>query len=275
MKPPVDYDWESVRKEALNFEMGPDYTREDLKRVQGRLLEMGKVTSDILTEAGVKHTLARGSLLGAVRHKGFIPWDDDLDFYVADDQYDLACEALKDNLPADMIVHDQNNDPIYWVEWSRVRDLSTEVIFDQFANDALYKYHGICIDMYRLRVADSADLGDDFVERNHKLAQTKLERGIIDQAGYEKSLATTEALYQRWFVNHERLGGMVYTDGFCWPLDTVDEFFPVQMVDFENTQLPVPKHPIDVLDRLFQEFKWWTLPPYEERHVHYSKVVFK
>lgn len=274
MKPPADHDWEAVRKEALNFPMTDDYTREDLRRVQARLLEMGKATSRILTEAGVKHTLARGSLIGAVRHKGFIPWDDDLDLYVADDQYDLACEALRDNLPEDMIVHDQSNDPIYWVEWSRVRDLTTRVVFDQFANDALYRYHGICVDMYRLRIADSADLGEDFIRRNHELAQLKFERGIIDEAALERSYKSTEEIYQRWFLNFERLPGMVYTDSFCWPLDTVEEFFPVQMADFEDTQFPVPKHPIDVIDRLFEEVKWWNLPPYEERHVHYSKVEF-
>ena len=71
----------------------------DIKRVQNRLLEMAKATAAILEKNNIPYQIAFGTLLGAVRHGGFIPWDDDFDFLLFDDSYDKATEALARELP--------------------------------------------------------------------------------------------------------------------------------------------------------------------------------
>ena len=60
------------------------------------LLEMMTDLDAVLRKNGVNYSLMYGTAIGAVRHKGFIPWDDDLDIVILDDQRELFEESLKD-----------------------------------------------------------------------------------------------------------------------------------------------------------------------------------
>ena len=67
----------------------------NLKLVQSELLSMMKDIHALCVENGVEYSLTGGSLLGAVRESGFIPWDDDMDIMVDRKNYNRLCEAIK------------------------------------------------------------------------------------------------------------------------------------------------------------------------------------
>jgi lipopolysaccharide cholinephosphotransferase len=70
-----------------------------LRRAQMRMLEMLDVFVDICDRHNINYWLACGTLLGARRHQGFIPWDDDLDIVVMQRDYDKLLSILQEKLP--------------------------------------------------------------------------------------------------------------------------------------------------------------------------------
>lgn len=69
--------------------------RDTLRRVQLVQLEIAKEIKRICDKNGIDYFMDGGTLIGAVRHKGFIPWDDDLDFSMVRDQYERFLEIAQ------------------------------------------------------------------------------------------------------------------------------------------------------------------------------------
>ena len=62
--------------------------REVLEKVQPILLEIALEIRRVCEENGIRYFMYRGTFLGAVRHRGFIPWDDDMDFAMLREDYE-------------------------------------------------------------------------------------------------------------------------------------------------------------------------------------------
>ena len=127
------------------------YNQEVIRKVQLRLLRMATIIRDILESNGIKYFITYGTLLGAVRHKGFVPWDDDFDFYLFDDEYDNAMKVLRDNLPNDLFLENWDSEPLYYHDWAHVKDINTIADYELFPGDGSYKHKGVNIDLYRTK----------------------------------------------------------------------------------------------------------------------------
>ena len=85
-------------QESLREEYNPEGS--ELRRLQLRMLDMLVVVDEICRRHDIPYWIEGGTLLGAVRHEGFIPWDDDLDIALMKKDYVRLLKCLKEELPA-------------------------------------------------------------------------------------------------------------------------------------------------------------------------------
>lgn len=84
-----------------------------LRQAQLVMLRMLCVIDDICRRHDIKYWLCSGTLLGAIRHQGFIPWDDDLDICMLREDYEKFLIVAQKELPDDMFVQTRELDPLY------------------------------------------------------------------------------------------------------------------------------------------------------------------
>lgn len=93
-----------------------------LRRGQLRMLDILKAIDRICRTHEIPYWLSSGTLLGAVRHGSFIPWDDDLDIEVLHKDYHRLLDILRRELPEQFFVHDREYDKDYPHLYAKVRD---------------------------------------------------------------------------------------------------------------------------------------------------------
>lgn len=119
----------------------------ELRQLQMIELEMLAEVDRICRKNNINYSLDAGSLLGAIRHKGFIPWDDDLDVMFLHDEYERFYEACKIDLDTSrFFFQDYRNDPGYRWGYGKIRRLGTEYI--KAGQEKLKQRTGICIDVF-------------------------------------------------------------------------------------------------------------------------------
>lgn len=117
-----------------------------LRKLQLTELEILKVIDGICKKHDIKYSLYAGTLLGAVRHKGFIPWDDDLDICMSREQYNRFLEVWSSESPKGYLLQNKDNIPTFTQSFSKIRKDNTTFFQDgEIAGD----YHmGIFVDIF-------------------------------------------------------------------------------------------------------------------------------
>lgn len=241
----------------------------DIKRVQHRLLEMAKTTAGILDNHNIPYIIAFGTLLGAVRHKGFIPWDDDFDFFLFDDTYSDGMECLAKELPSDMFLENDQTEPNYFHAWAHVKDMNTICECDLYPHDEYYAHKGMNVDLYKMTKIKDKDFADFRYTEAKRYIDRRMELGFISEEDYKRR----NQLYlkrRELEENDSEKYVMAYTtDIGKWKYDDV---FPIRKFIFENCEFWGPNNAESILQDRYGD--WRSLPPEEERKPHHSKIVF-
>ncbi|MGU8942633.1 LicD family protein [Clostridium perfringens] len=116
---------------------------EKIKQVEYNILED---FDGVCKKLNIRYTLAYGTLLGAVRHKGFIPWDDDIDVAMLREDYDIFLEKGQELLKENYFLQTYETDKNYLGNFAKIRDMSTNLI--EYTTQSLNSKSGIYIDIF-------------------------------------------------------------------------------------------------------------------------------
>ena len=100
----------------------------NIRELQLRILETLKAVDNVCREHNLRYYIWAGTMIGAVRHKGFIPWDDDLDIAMPRPDYDRLIEHAAEWLPKPYEMVCAENDSVYPLPFAKIQDADTTLI---------------------------------------------------------------------------------------------------------------------------------------------------
>jgi lipopolysaccharide cholinephosphotransferase len=122
----METSYDNLHKEAIA--LGAHHVSEETLQLQATLLGILKVISQVCEEHHLSCYLMAGSCLGAIRHQGFIPWDDDADIGLPRPDYDALIAHANEWLPEGYELVSGDKNPLYPYPFARIQDSRTTYI---------------------------------------------------------------------------------------------------------------------------------------------------
>ena len=154
----------------------------ELKEIQKCALEILVKVAEVCNQNNFRYSLAYGTLLGAIRHKGFIPWDDDVDIFMPRPDYDAFIEYLHNNPIENLRIYNTKYSKKYSFAITRISDERYIIVESKYRNCGM----GVFIDIYPID-----GLGNTIEE---SLVKYKQIRPFLDEMVY---IATNAKLPHR------------------------------------------------------------------------------
>ena len=264
-----------------------EYDRKQLKDIQNTILRMGKFFADYCSENGLLCYMCGGGCIGALRHKGFIPWDDDLDFFMPREDYEKLKKIWREHERYALIYPTETyNDHNMFMT---LRDRQTTMI-KTYQKD-LDIVHGLAIDIFPIDGCPSSAFrrsGQLFWGLVYQLFCSRL---VPEKHGKAVSLAGQSLLalvrspkrrYRIWRyaekqMSRYRIEDCEYITEICAGPGYMKNRYPKEAfekridVPFENTTMPIPEGCDAYLSIAFGDYM--TLPPEEKRRPSHESVI--
>lgn len=243
-----------------------NYEGSNLRKAQDRMLELLIFLDKVCTENDIDYFIGYGTLLGAVRHGGFIPWDDDTDVVMSPAGLKKFRKVVNSG-KYDYVVQDHSIDKGFVRHYNVLRDLNSCYIKDEFIHNQR-KYKGVQVDIFpwgfgvkkkprafikRLQV----------INEWHALGKHPIISSMI--YGISKYFFIPVFKFFSLFSSKEYLY-LGYENE--WDLKyKYDDIFPLGRIEFEGHQLKCPHNPKGML-LVDYGSNYNDLPPKESRNHH-------
>lgn len=267
-----------------------------IKQTQEISLEILKIVADICEEQDLRYYLIYGTLIGAVRHKGYIPWDDDVDIMMPRPDYDRLLAYLYKNIDQypDLEVFNHDVNKLYPYMITRISDKRYEI---QMENEKPYGM-GVFIDIYpydglgnneneALKYGLKGDRLSSIcyqATRDHFAIETttSMLRKMIKYPFYLMSKMIGKDRIQD---NLERLARVkpydenAYVGCVVWLSGGMRDIFPREWfeeyitVPYEKYEFRIPKDYDKILSHIYGDYM--KLPPEKDRIGHHNYKVYR
>lgn len=272
-------DEESLRDAKLRFfrEMPP--AQGSLRKHQCKLARLLGDFDAICDANGIRYFLAVGTLLGAIRHGGFIPWDDDVDVGMMRDDVDRLIDAVgSDDRFEVTTVYDQ----YVFCRQMRFKRAGSDDMVDPFIDLFVYEYAG-CESPEDLQALKS--LRSEMVAAFRSLNREDADRYPLDAyVAQGPRAAAIQDVYDGYRDKASRLG--LYSDerearSIVWGIENVSyddsthiiekgDFLALEEADFEGARYPVLRNSEELLSKHYGD--WLSVPRDIDSHRHWHAL---
>lgn len=167
---------------------------EQLKEVQRIQLQLALEVKKICASHDINYFLIAGTLLGAVRHHGFIPWDDDLDIGMLREDYEKFIKCAEKELSKECYLQTWHNDDNMGLPFAKIRKNDTK--FLELISAKTGGHKGIYIDIFPFDNVPAGSIAKIF----HSIQTSILKRIILLKTGYELWLIGCRMRWLRKFL---------------------------------------------------------------------------
>ena len=253
-----------------------------LKEHQAVLLELLKELDRICQKHSIPYALFAGSALGAVRHSGFIPWDDDLDVVMLRGDYEKFLRVAANEVEDAFYLQGEFSE--HWpLHFTKLRKNGTTCLEKYYPKDPL-THQGIYIDIFPCDNARHSKIGKklQYYASRIVLAKTMFKRGYETDSKLKKLFISCCRLlplkpFYRLTVNakntksekvHTFFGGTSKFEKGVYPRKW---FAETKTVDFEGFKIPVSAHYHQLLTTLYGDYM--VIPSEEDRKCKVHAVL--
>ncbi len=250
----------------------------DLRKAQLIMLEMLLEFDLICKKYKLQYWLDSGTLLGAVRHGGFIPWDDDIDLSMPVEDYNRFIEIAEKELSKNIFFQTRATDSEFKFDYIKLRSNKASIVEFHEKDEKINYHQGVFIDIFPMLTLENTQENKKFYEESFEelraCSSTSLHtlNGVDKPKKREALIVLLAKRHQGWEKENSKV---VYSgkmpDVASW--FDIDQVFPVKKIEFEGFVFYAPKNPKHYLSSIYS-FNYMELPPENKRIVHAWKIKF-
>ena len=252
----------------------------ELLRAKAVMVEILKDVDTLCSKHDINYWLDFGTLLGAVRHKGFIPWDDDIDITMPRDDYNRFIEIALRELEPKYFIQLKRTDKSYTRDWLKIRDRNSVFLEYGTLDKCDFNKKGIFIDVFPLdRISKKNIKYFQFLRRLYQVnpLRHQYKNGFTR---FLHILFSPVYLFRKSFfrlsVNHlNNPKGSIAIYGIeAWFFHSFnyEDIFPLKRLEFEGRVFNAPNRYKKHLKEYYGDYM--QLPPVEQRHYHAKVIEF-
>lgn len=255
-----------------------DKLQSQIQQVWETEQEILDVIHQVCIENHLRYSLAYGTLIGAVRHQGFIPWDDDIDIIMPREDYERLLLIWNQVAPTGYVLQNVRTDPDFTQSFTKIRKDHTTFLQDEFEWEKHY-HKGVFVDIFpgdrvapgtlRRKLQYVAAAVSLLYNRGHASGSGgfigKVEQVLLKtpKEKYAKRREKAEKWIRRWNDNPALPYFFPSTIEDCQKFYPAELFEKMETIEFCGKSYRCVSNPDAILRLVYGDYM--QLPPEEER----------